>query len=170
MPSLYVIRHGEPALRGVMLGRMDPPLSEAGRAQMREVRVAAALVFTSPLRRALESAELLAHGADVIVLPDLAEIGLGQWDGKSWAEIEATDADLARRKLENWTEVTPPDGEPWSDFTRRIDRALQAVLHRGVPAAIVGHIAVNACIASIVADVNPLGFRQEYGEVYEYRV
>ena len=170
MPALYVVRHGEPALRGVMLGRTDPPLSEAGRAQMRGVHVPAALVFTSPLRRAVESAELLARGAEIVVLPDLAEIGLGDWDGKSWDEIEAMDADLARRKLEKWTDVTPPGGEPWPEFTARVQSALQVVVLRGVPAAIVGHIAVNACIAHLVAGLDPLAFRQEYGQVYEYRI
>lgn len=170
MPALYLVRHGEPALRGVMLGRTDPPLSEAGRAQMSAVYVAAEVVFTSPLRRAVESAELLARGAEIVVLPDLAEIGLGEWDGKSWDEIEAMDADLARRKLERWTEVTPPGGEPWAEFATRVRGALDVVICRGATAAIVGHIAVNACIASIVAGVDPLAFRQEYGQVYEYRI
>ena len=169
MPTLYVVRHGEPALRGVMLGRTDPPLSDAGRTQMRGVALPVALVFTSPLHRALESAELIAKNAEIVILSDLAEIGFGEWDGKSWSEIEAMDPELARRKLENWLAVTPPGGEPWSAFQQRVDSALEVVLTRGEDAAIVGHIAVNACIGSKVAGVDPLGFRQEYGQVYEYR-
>ena len=153
-----------------MLGRTDPPLSDAGRAQMRGVSLPVRVVFTSPLRRALESAELIASNAEVVVLSDLAEIALGEWDGRSWSDIEAMDAELARRKLENWLSVTPPGGETWQVFEQRVDSALEVVLMRGQDAAIVGHIAVNACIASIVAGVDPLGFRQEYGQVYEYQV
>jgi broad specificity phosphatase PhoE len=154
-----------------MLGRTDPPLSEAGREQIRRVSVnlAVGTVFTSPLRRALESAELLAGCAEIVVLNNLAEIALGTWDGKSWAEIEAMDAELSRRKLENWTAVTPPDGEPWSDFERRVHSALDVVCARREDAALVGHIAVNACIASLLAGTDPLEFRQDYGQVYEYR-
>ena len=169
MPTLYVVRHGEPALRGVMLGRTDPPLSEAGRAQMRGIALPVHVVFTSPLRRAVESAELMAKGAEVVILSDLAEIGFGEWDGKSWSEIEAMDPELAGRKLENWLSVAPPGGEPWPEFQQRVDSALEVALMRGEDAAIVGHIAVNACIASIIAGVDPLGFRQEYGQVYDYR-
>jgi alpha-ribazole phosphatase len=169
MPALYVVRHGEPVLRGVILGRIDPPLSEAGREQMRQVSLPVQTVFSSPLRRALESAELLAQGAEIVVLDNLSEIALGAWDGKTWDEIEAMDPELSRKKLENWTAVTPPDGEPWSDFERRVRSALDGVCARRHDAALVGHIAVNACIASLLAGTDPLGFRQEYGQVYEYR-
>ena len=169
MPALYVVRHGEPALRGVMLGRTDPPLSEAGREQMRRVSLPVRIVFTSPLRRALESAESIAGGAEIIVLDDLCEIALGTWDGRTWEEIEAMDPELSRRKLANWTAVTPTDGEPWPDFDHRVHSALDVVCARGEDAALVGHIAVNACIASHLAGTDPLGFRQDYGQVYEYR-
>ena len=169
MPALYVVRHGEPALRGVMLGRTDPPLSEAGREQMRHVRLSVRTVFSSPLKRALESAELLAGGAEIVVLENLSEIALGAWDGKTWDEIEAMYPELSRSKLEHWTAVTPPDGEPWSDFERRVHSALEVVCARPDDAALVGHIAVNACIASLLAGTDPLGFRQDYAQVYEYR-
>src|SRR5688500_15072722 len=98
VPALYVVRHGEPLVQGVMLGRTDPPLSEAGRAHMLSVRIPVPVIFTSPLRRARESADLIAGTADVIVLPELTEIGLGDWDGKAWHEIEASHPELAREK------------------------------------------------------------------------
>ena len=169
MPVLYVVRHGEPALRGVMLGRTDPPLSDAGREQMRQIRLPVQVVFTSPLKRASESAKLLSHGTEIVVLSDLAEIGLGEWDGKSWQDIEAMDAERARQKLENWTAVTPPGGEPWASFAQRVEGALDVVLMRGQPAAIVGHTAVNACVASLLTSADPISFRQEYGQIYEYQ-
>jgi broad specificity phosphatase PhoE len=169
MPALYVVRHGEPALRGVMLGRTDPPLSAAGGEQMRAISLPVRTVFTSPLRRALESAELLARGAEIIVLDDLSEIALGAWDGKAWEEIEVMDPELSRKKLKNWTAVTPPDGEPWSDFECRVHSAVDIVRKRGEDAALVGHVAVNACIASLLVGLDPLRFRQDYGQVYEYR-
>lgn len=153
-----------------MLGHMDPPLSEFGRKQMSEVAVPARVIFSSPLKRALESATLIARKAEIIVLPELAEIGLGSWDGKSWNEIEACDPELARRKLENWTAVTPPGGEPWIVFAERVQRALDVAYARQEPAGVVAHIAVNACIAALLTGADPLNFRQDYGQVYEYEV
>jgi broad specificity phosphatase PhoE len=168
VPTLYLVRHGEPALKGVLLGRSDPPLSEAGRAQMAAIRLDAAVIYCSPLRRALESAELI--GGEIVVLPDLAEIGLGDWDGKSWAEIEAKDPELAARKLQDWTGVTPPGGETWDEFTERIDRTLEIVRRGPFPAAIVAHVAVNACIAHRVSEAAALSFRQEYGQLDAYNL
>ena len=170
VPSLYVVRHGEPAVRGVMLGSSDPPLSDAGRQQMRAIHLPVRVVFTSPLRRALESATLMARDAEVLVVPELAEIGLGTWDGKTWDQIEASDPELARRKLKDWTGVTPPGGEPWAVFAARVERAIDVVRARAEDAAVVAHIAVNACIAACLAGADPLRFRQDYGQVHEYRV
>jgi broad specificity phosphatase PhoE len=170
VPALYVVRHGEPSVQGVMLGRSDPPLSKAGRAQMQSVRIPVQVMFTSPLRRARESADLIAGTAEVIVLPELTEIGLGDWDGKAWQEIEASQPELAREKLANWTAVTPPGGEPWPEFESRVRTALEVVRARRQPAAIVAHIAVNACIAACVSGADAMHFQQKYGQVYEYQI
>jgi broad specificity phosphatase PhoE len=168
VPALYLIRHGEPAVAGVLLGQTDPPLSPRGREQMAAVRIDAAVVYASPLRRARESAELL--GQAVVILPELAEIGLGEWDGLSWSEIETRDPELASRKLADWTGVTPPGGETWSDFTRRVDSALEVVRRGLFPAAVVAHVAVNAWIAHRVGRAATLAFQQEYAQVDRYEL
>ena len=165
MPALYLVRHGEPQITGVMLGRRDPPLSEYGRAQMRALRLPAHVIYSSPLRRARESAELMASQATVIVLGDLTEIALGEWDGLSWAEIEREYPEMAARKLADWTVVTPPGGEPWRVFTARIERALETVRRGPMPAVIVAHSAVNSWIAHRLDGRDPLTFRQEAGAV-----
>jgi probable phosphoglycerate mutase len=149
-------------MKGVLLGRTDPPLSETGRAQMTAVRLDVARIYASPLRRARESAELL--GGPVVVLDDLAEIGLGAWDGRTWADIEAAEPEMAARKLLDWTGVTPPGGEVWRDFEQRIDRALGIVRQGAFPAAIVAHVAVNACIAHRICRAPALSFHQEYAQ------
>jgi len=153
---------------GVLLGQSDPPLSNAGRAQMSAIRLPAVVVWTSPLRRARDSAELL--GAPVVVLPDLAEIGMGEWDGRSWAEIEASFPVLAKRKAADWTAVTPPGGEDWQQFTQRVDRAFERIRQGPFPAAVVGHVAVNAWIVHRVSAAAPMSFHQEYGQVDAYEL
>jgi probable phosphoglycerate mutase len=135
---------------------------------MEALRIPAAVVYTSPLRRARESAEIL--GLPVIVLPELAEIDLGEWDGRTWADIESADPELAQQKLADWTGITPPHGEAWQDFTRRIDRALDTIRAGPFPVVVVAHVGVNAWIAHRVAGAAPLTFLQDYAQVDRYEI
>ncbi len=160
MPSLFLVRHAEPAITGVLLGALDPPLSEAGRKQAASLLsgVAPAVVYSSPLRRALETAQLIARGAPIEILDDLREISHGEWDGLTWSEIETRDPALAARKLADWRGVTAPQGEPWNEFADRVTRAFELIRKGPRPAAIVAHAAVNQLLGSV---------DQSYGDVHE---
>ena len=160
MPQLFLVRHAEPSLTGTLLGQSDPPLSDRGRTGastvLRGIRLVR--VYTSPLRRAAETAVLIARGAPVEVLEDLREISYGAWDGKTWAEIESIDPELARRKLLDWRGVTPPDAEPWDGFVIRVRRAFERIRSGPRPAAIVAHAAVIQVLGNV---------DQDYGGVHE---
>jgi broad specificity phosphatase PhoE len=170
MQTLLLVRHAEPELTGVLLGRLDPPLSEAGvrEAQSHLAGLEVRMVYSSPLRRALETAQMIDCGAPLQVLEELAEIDLGDWDGLRWREIERRDPDLARRKLDDWFGVSPPGGEPWPAFAKRVARALERIRLGPFPAAVVAHIAVNAQLAHLVAGLDPAAFTQEYCQTQTY--
>lgn len=169
MQKLFLVRHAEPALSGVMLGRHDPPLSDRGRmdAVQKLGSLQVAVTYASPLLRALETARAVPSERH-IVLSDLAEIALGEWEGLSWEQIEQRYPDIARRKLDDWLEVTPPGGEPWVVFQRRIQRALMRIAMGPFPAALIGHVAVNAEVARQIAGQDPVRFDQRYCEILEY--
>jgi broad specificity phosphatase PhoE len=96
---IWLVRHAPTAWTGRRwCGRSDPGLTRAGRVAAR--RVAAelaieldggpAIVITSPLRRALETAARIARalgGARVQIDPDLAEVDFGAADGLTWDEL-----------------------------------------------------------------------------------
>jgi broad specificity phosphatase PhoE len=167
MPKLYLVRHAEPYVTGVLLGQSDPPLSDRGLRQAGNLQLACEMIYTSPLQRALQTA--VASGrAEVVRIPEFAEISLGQWDGLTWAEIEQKDSELASRKLNDWTGVTPPGGEPWADFERRVTAGLARVLAGSCDAAIVAHLAANSVIANRIAGSDVSSFQQEYCEILEY--
>jgi broad specificity phosphatase PhoE len=172
MRTLYLIRHARPAVVGVLLGQSDPPLSELGRkeADIALSNFEAQCVYSSPLRRARETAAFLRSPAEVIVLGELAEISLGAWNGRSWEEVQQADTQLANRKSEDWFGVTPPDGEPWSAFSTRVLKGLDLVRAGPMPAAIVAHCAVNAVIAAMLRGVPPIQFQQAYCEVIELAI
>lgn len=137
---------------------------------MVETATNADVVYASSLRRARESAILIAKGRPLVVLPELVEISLGEWDGLSWAEIERRYPELAARKLLDWFAVAPPEGEAWPDFTARVDRALEQIRSGPLPAAVVAHLTVNAWIAHRVAGQDPMRFTQDYGQCYTYEL
>lgn len=170
VPTLYLVRHGEPELTGVLLGATDAALSEAGRATMSalELPVDVEVVYTSTRKRATESARIAARGRPVIVLRDLDEIDYGEWDGRSWDDVEKADPGLAARKLRNWTGTNIPGGEPWRVFTARVDRALEHIRSGPLPAAVIGHLAVNSWVFHRITGRHFLFFEQAYGSVYRY--
>ena len=169
MPTLYLIRHAAPAVAGVLLGQSDPPLSEEGRLQARRAlgHLHVERIYSSPLRRATETAEFLHSSAEVIVLAGLAEISLGAWDGMSWEQAQRDDPGLAARKSEDWLGVTPPYGEAWTAFSRRVLQALYIVRSAPKPAAVVAHAAVNSVIAARLLGSSPMQLQQAYCEVIE---
>lgn len=168
MPALYVIRHAEPAVQGVLLGQFDPPLSAEGRKQAANLQIDPCIVYSSPLRRALETATAFCDHP--VVLPELTEISYGVWNGLPWSEIESKWPRLTSRKLLSWHEITPPEGEPWEAFQTRILRALERVCSGILPAAIVAHEAVNAIIANQLAGICATTYRQAYCEIKTYDI
>ena len=103
---LILARHGETETNRerLALGREDVPLNENGRRQA--AAVAASLsgmsvdaVYSSPLRRALETAEAIAavHGLPVEVDEALTEMDVGEMEGLTAAEMRGRYGDFLRR-------------------------------------------------------------------------
>lgn len=153
---------------GILLGHTNPSLSLAGRAAAARLRLPVRIVYTSPLRRALETASLV--GLRTVVLQELAEISYGEWDGKSWDTIQSLHPELASRKQVDWRGVTPPGAEHWNDFAARVARALCIIRSGPFPAAVIAHAAVNAELARLLCGVDPLSFQQDYCGVLEYEI
>ena len=87
---IYIIRHGQTALNNkkALQGRSDHPLNEAGQLQAEEVGRALAeqgvvfdRVYTSPLVRAVQTAELVAPGVAPVVDERLIEMDYGPYEG-----------------------------------------------------------------------------------------
>ena len=98
MTRILLVRHGQSTWNadGRWQGRADPPLSDLGR---RQAEVAAetisdqgmTAVWSSPLRRALATADIVAErlGFPVQTDPRLEERDAGEWEGLTRTEIEA---------------------------------------------------------------------------------
>lgn len=165
MPTLYLIRHQEPELRGRFIGRTDPPLTPAGLAAAAHIQTDAAVIYTSPLQRARQTADAMPSPAPRIVLPELAEIDFGEWEGLTWDEIEQRWPNVAGRRVQDWLGTAPPGGEEWPHFCARLARALDRILSGPLPAAVVAHMVVNAALSQRLCGTDPKMFHQVYGGV-----
>jgi len=143
MTALLVIRHAPTDWNesGLIQGRTDRPLSEAGREELRRMRLPAgwedALCLASPLRRAMETAELL--GLAPISEPRLVEMDWGAWEGRSLAELRAAPGPEMARNEARGLDFRPPGGESPREVQERLRPLLErlsvptiAVTHKGV--------------------------------------
>jgi alpha-ribazole phosphatase len=147
--TLDLMRHGEPVGGRRYRGQIDDPLSEKGWAQMRAAVGEAApwtRIVSSPLLRCRAFAESLAdrHGLPLAFDDRLKEVGFGEWEGRSAAEIEQdAPGTLARFKADP-VNARPHGAEPLADFHARVTTGLEGLLaqHAGQHVLLVGHAGV----------------------------
>lgn len=142
------IRHGSTSWneQGRMQGRRDIPLSERGRAQVNAWRVPAepagtAQWITSPLRRAVETAEILC-GSTPPTTGALIEMDWGDWEGFSLEELRNRHGAEYARNEALGLDFRPPQGEsprdvlgrvhPWLVSAATSHERMIAVTHLGV--------------------------------------
>ena len=124
-PRMWLVRHGETewAKLGRHTGLTDIPLTELGREQAVAVgaRLAGrpfALVLSSPLSRALDTARLAGFADRVQTSDDLLEWDYGADEGRTTAEIR-----VDRPGWSIWGDG-PKDGETLRHLGRRVDRVI----------------------------------------------
>lgn len=129
---LVLVRHGvtDWNREGRFQGHRDPDLAEAGRHEaalaaeriVADDRLRPTRVVSSSLGRALATARPIAEASGLAVEADdrLMEIGQGEWEGRTHAELEIEDAEryLAWRRATGIRQ--PPGGEPIDAATARV--------------------------------------------------
>jgi broad specificity phosphatase PhoE len=127
--TLVLVRHAETDWNRErrFQGRADLPLNEAGREQARALAgrlrtEPVTAVYTSPLRRALETAEIVAArlGLEPRALDALLEIDVGAWEGLTIDEVRAR---YPERFDVDWRSGWE-DGETYDELVERVVPAL----------------------------------------------
>jgi alpha-ribazole phosphatase/probable phosphoglycerate mutase len=140
---------------------MDPPLSDAGRAQAE--RVASALqtvslegVYSSPLQRAIDTAAMLAatHALSVELVADLREIAFGEWESLSNEEVEQQFGPLLREWWRHPDQTQIPGAEPLAQGRERAMAALRGIVdrHPDGQVAVVAHGGMNKLVLLTLLD------------------
>jgi broad specificity phosphatase PhoE len=146
--TILLARHGETDWNreGRFQGHADPPLNATGRAQAAELAsalagVEIAAIYSSPLRRSLETAAVVAAGRalEPVAVDGLREVDVGSWQGLTRAEIEARFPEQLARWLDY--EQGWEDGESYEEMGKRAVSALLtlAAAHPGEQVLAVTH-------------------------------
>jgi broad specificity phosphatase PhoE len=129
MGLFYLLRHGETEwnAQNRLCGRTDILLSEAGRRQAKSLAerlkpIPFEALYSSPLKRALETARLISEcvGLQPILDERLAELDYGQWEGKTLAEIMENDPKTFFAWDADPAQVAPPGGESGLEAQQRV--------------------------------------------------
>jgi phosphoserine phosphatase len=118
---------------GVAQGWGDSELSGRGQQQVARVaerlkNVGADVLFSSPLQRALTTAQKISEstGLEIHTLDDLREMNYGRWEGQKFLDVRKVDEEDYQRWISD-DEFACPDGESHAQVRARIVRALSLV-------------------------------------------
>ena len=124
---LILVRHGESVAnaQGLLLGRTDAELTETGRAQATAVPTLferpVVEVRSSPLSRAVDTAELLGLGVPVAADERWIEVDYGEFECQPLGDIPAD----VWRKWQRDRDFRPVDGETLAEVDARIAGACE---------------------------------------------
>ncbi len=152
--NIWLVRHGaieHPGSARRYMGQMDLPLNAEGVRQAESLRermqgIPLSAVYCSDLSRSIETASIICgpHGIEPFVDRNWREIGLGDWEGSTFAEIQQRFPDQYEERGKNIVLFRPPGGESFLDCASRVIPALfEALRATHGDILIAGHAGVN---------------------------
>lgn len=156
--KIHLIRHGlaKGAIEGRYIGHTDVSLTEEGRKQLEEMRddygyPIVGAVLSSPLKRCIQTANVIYPDAQPLVFEDLIEYDFGEFEGQTAEELQSDPA--FGEWLRGGGESAPPYGEINEDFSIRVQNCfamiVDGLLQTGVDSsAIITHGGVMMAILS----------------------
>ena len=160
--TLYLIRHGltQGNLEGRYIGqRENPPLSDRGRRELTERKEThpyprAEALYTSPLLRCLQTAQILYPMLVPVPLPSLSEQDFGLFEGNTYEQLN--DDPAYRHWVDSAGLLPPPGGESGQALTVRLEGALKKIADDcrksgAKPVAVITH---GGCIMAMLSRLN----------------
>lgn len=168
---VYLARHGTTVLTDEdrFAGETDVALSEIGRRDARALgaRLASqpiAAFYASPLKRADETARLIAepHGMSVVPRPELREMSHGRWEAKTRAEVRSLYPEEYARWESDPYSFAPEGGETGLAVTARALPALLEIVaaHPRESVLIVSHKATIRLLICAVLGLDGRTYRE----------
>ncbi len=167
-----LIRHAQVPIQDRIGLRAELPLSEEGESNARMLgerlrRVEVAGVFSSPLRRTMQTAHAIAKGRGVRVIEEaaLVEVNPGEWDNRTFRDLASEPSWKFFNTFRSGTRI--PSGEMMIQVQSRVvtflekishefhGRAVAAVSHADVIRAAICHYTGIALDLSLRVEISP---------------
>ena len=160
MTEIILARHGETEwnVEEIFRGRIDVELNETGRKQAKLLaeylsssKIEA--VYSSPLKRALKTAETIAsyHKLEVIITPGLIDLDFGKWQGLPNHEVKDKHKALYMQWTSHPEKVKFPAGESLNDGRKRAISVVDEVIAKYEGTVIlVSHRVVNKVLICVL--------------------
>ncbi len=126
---IYLVRHGQIELKNekAYIGQLDLPLSPEGVVQAQKLQeqfktIPLDRAYSSPLSRCVATMEILLGRRQIprFQIDALQEINLGDWDGKSFAEIKERYPESFEQRGQELDIFAPPAGESFGELQKRV--------------------------------------------------
>ncbi|MBM4429660.1 MAG: histidine phosphatase family protein [Chloroflexi bacterium] len=174
---LLLVRHGE-SLGNVaqrIQGLCDQPLTERGRTQARALAqrlldgYEVCAIYTSPLSRARETAEIIAALLDVTVITDdrLREYDCGVVTGLCYEEVQSQYPEIARRWAEDSWHVPIPGEEGIDTFQARVLAVMGDIVSQHATKDTVGIVAHGGTLSVYLAGLLEMGLNRRQPWVFD---
>lgn len=175
--TVYLVRSGkisQPDNQRRYIGQIDWPLCDAGIQQARLLqklleRVELQAVYCSDLTRSLQTAKIIGENKamDIKTVQELREIALGEWEGRSFAEIAQRFPDHFQARASDTAYYRTPGGESFAECGQRVLKVFRSILAKTTGnILIVGHAGTNRVLLCHVLGLslaNLLRIGQGYG-------
>jgi probable phosphoglycerate mutase len=168
--QIYLVRHGKIEWKKdkAYIGQLDLPLSTEGLLQSQKLQeyfegIPLDLAFTSPLSRCVNTLDILLGEQSVpkIRIDAFKEIDMGEWDGKTFAEIKESCPGVYEQRGRELDIFVPPAGESFIDLQRRVVLAFKKIIKENPVDSIL--ILVHAgVIRVILADLFGLSIKETF--------
>ena len=153
--EIYVIRHTRVSIdSGICYGQSDVDLAQTFEQELGMYKSCLPSdfdkVYSSPLKRCHLLADALSPD-NVMTDNRLMEMNFGDWELKSWSEIDSPDA---RNWMDNYTDVSAPNGESMQDLFNRVKEFYQLVKNENeTKILMVTHAGVIRCLWALLLDI-----------------
>lgn len=130
---ISVLRHGmtDANEKGIYIGKTDLPLSPKGAAEIAAKTdefyyPAVHRVYSSPLKRCTETAEIIFPETEIVKVDDMRELDFGDFENKSVEEL-INNPDY-RKWLKGGKDTRTPNGESLGEMTARTYTGLHSII------------------------------------------
>ncbi|MCH2175080.1 MAG: histidine phosphatase family protein [Lentisphaeria bacterium] len=143
MPEqIILIRHLEPVTeKELLLGHTDCSLTEHKNLNIDKISYPFVTpdtkIFSSDLRRAIDTAKLLFPQKTINTDPNLREINFGDYELFTWGQIEAEQPEFYQEYMRSWKTKSFPNGESLMELNRRIKRFVNVLMNQELKIAII---------------------------------